>query len=107
MAAIRVAHADVAYFRSQIAARMTNRTPCATPMLTHFIRVSDRLAAFSSVVCGDEHAAAMISYMTPAETRNATPLEPPPRPSTAMPQPFRVYWTDAWGGATGPPEAHT
>src|SRR5215469_4434772 len=46
------------------------------PMCTHFIRVSALAPALISVVWGLEQAAAMISYMMPAETRNAIPADP-------------------------------
>jgi hypothetical protein len=39
--------------------------------------VSARVDALISVVCGLEHAAAMISYTIPADTRKAMPSLPP------------------------------
>src|SRR5215469_1111330 len=60
--------------RSSQAAMMMNSAAWPTPRCTHFISVPARVAALISVVCGELHAAAMISYTMPADTRNATPL---------------------------------
>src|SRR5271154_5514315 len=64
-----------------IAAASTKITACPSPICTHFIRVSERVRALISLVCGLEQEAATISYVMPAATRNATPLLPEPRTS--------------------------
>src|SRR5580693_10128962 len=63
-----------ARFRSKYAAANTNSADCTRPTCTHFISVDARAPALISVVCGLEHAAAMISYTIPADTRKAIPF---------------------------------
>src|ERR1017187_1022194 len=55
------------------AATITKNAACPSPTFTHFISVPLRVFALISVVCGDEHAAAITSYVIPADARNATP----------------------------------
>jgi hypothetical protein len=55
----------------------TKNAACNMPMITHFIRVSARVPALISVVCGDEHAAAIISYTNPAATIKVIALDEP------------------------------
>ena len=48
-------------FLSTAAAMVMNTADSARPIYTHFIRVAARLDALISAVCGELHAAAMIS----------------------------------------------
>lgn len=63
--------------RSSAAPTTMNAPACPTPRCTHFISVSLRVLALISVVCGLLQHAAMISYTIPADTRKATPSDPP------------------------------
>src|SRR5215469_4903523 len=59
----------------------TNRNPCASPRCTHFMRVSARVLALISVVCGLEFVAEMMSYMSVANTAMVIAPLPLPRAS--------------------------
>jgi hypothetical protein len=67
-----------------MAAIHTKNAACAMPIRTHFIRVSARVPALISVVCGDEHAAAIISYTKPAATIKVIAFDEPTIDMSAM-----------------------